>query len=110
MSAQSPHLPWGIEVTISTRQTNRRELLQTLEGLRVRLVATETECECGVYEDLSEPNRFVWTEWWRRPENVDHAMNSQHFRTLLAAVNVLGTLESVRRVDRSDASTDRPDE
>jgi quinol monooxygenase YgiN len=110
MSAQNPHLSRGVEVTIRTRQTHRRELLQTLEGLRDRLVAAETECECDVYEDLGEPNRFVWTEWWRRSESVDHAMNSQHFRTLLAAAKVLGTLESVRRLDRSNPSTDPPDE
>ena len=92
-----------------TRQTHRRELLQTLEDLRDRFAAGEADCVCDFFEDLSEPNRFMWTEWWTKSEKVDQAMESRRFRTLLGAIKVLGTLESVRRLDRSGQSADQPD-
>ena len=109
MPAQTKDMSFGIEVTVRTRQTHRRELLQTLEDLRDRFAAGEADCVCDFFEDLSEPNRFMWTEWWTRPEKVDQAMESRRFRTLLGAIKVLGTLESVRRLDRSDQSADQPE-
>lgn len=101
MPAQSKPMSWGIEVTVRAQQTHRRELLQTLEDLRDRLMDGASDCVCDFFEDLSEPNRFMWTEWWVEPEKIDEVMKSRRFRTLLGAVKVLGTLESVRRVDRS---------
>jgi len=83
-------------------QINRRELLQTLGDLRDRLAAGEADCECDFFEDLSEPNRFLWTEWWALREMADEAMESTRFRTLLGAIKVLGTLKRVRRLDRSE--------
>ena len=89
------------------RQTHRRELLQTLEDLRDRFAAGETDCVCDFFEDLSEPNRFMWTEWWARPDLVDEAMESSRFHTLLGAIKVLGSLEGVRRLDRSGCPADQ---
>ena len=90
-----------------THQTHRRELLQTLEDLRGRLGAHEPDCVCDFFEDLSEPNRFLWTEWWARPDLVDEAMESSRFHTLLGAIKVLGSLEGVRRLDRSGCPADQ---
>jgi len=109
MPAQTKHMSFGIEVTVRARQTHRRELLQTLEDLRDRFAAGEADCVCDFFEDLSEPNHFMWTEWWTRPEKVDQAMESRRFRTLLGAIKVLGTLESVRRLDRSNQPADQPE-
>ena len=91
----------GIEVAMRTSQTHRRELIQALEGLRTRIGDSDGVYECEVFEDLAEPNRFLWSEWWPTPELRADARESDRFRTLIGAVKVLGTLESIRSVERS---------
>lgn len=88
----------GIEVAMRTSQIHRRELIQTLEGLKDRIAADESNCVCEVFEDLREANRFLWSEWWPTLADADQAQASDRFHALLGAVKVLGTLESVRRV------------
>jgi quinol monooxygenase YgiN len=95
----------GIEVAMSTSQIHRRELIQALEGLRRLAHSEEPECTCDVFEDLAAPNRFLWTEWWRTTIEADRAQDSDRFRALLGAAQLLGTLEAVRRVSRSSAGT-----
>jgi quinol monooxygenase YgiN len=95
----------GIEVAMSTSQAHRRELIQALEGLRKRAISDESGCACDFFEDLAAPNRFLWTEWWRTTRETDRAQASDRFRALLGAVQLLGTLEAVRRVSRSFAET-----
>ena len=91
---------------MSTSQSHRRELILTLEGLKDRIVASETDCACEVLEDLAVPNRFLWSEWWPSPEECEIAQASDRFRALLGAIKVLGSLESVRLVSRA-AGSDR---
>jgi quinol monooxygenase YgiN len=101
----------GIEVAMSTSQIHRRELIQTLEGLKDRISADEPGCEVEVFEDLREANRFLWSEWWPTLADADRAQASDRFRALLGAVKVLGTLESVRRVrQRPTRNAHRPNQ
>lgn len=90
---------------MSTSQNHRRELTQTLEGLKDRINATEPDCDCEVFEDLAVPNRFLWSEWWPEKEDSEVAQTSDRFRALLGAIKVLGSLESVRSVSRSSSTT-----
>jgi hypothetical protein len=105
MQQKNPEMSCGIEVAMSTSQIHRRELIQTLEGLRRLAHSEEPECACDVFEDLAAPNRFLWTEWWRTTIEADRAQDSDRFRALLGAAQLLGTLEAVRRVSRSSAGT-----
>ncbi len=85
---------------MSTSQIHRRELVQTLDGLKARVAAEEPECACEFFEDLARSNRFLWKEWWMTKEEADLARASDRFRALLGAVKVLGDLEYVRRLSQ----------
>ena len=90
--------PYGVEIVMRTTQAHRRELVQTLEGMvRPDLLGGGAALYC--FEDVIEANRFLWMEWWPQPEEADAALTGDRIRTLLAAIRVLGTLESVRRLD-----------
>jgi quinol monooxygenase YgiN len=89
----------GIQVGARSTPANRRELLQTLEELRRKASADTPDCRCEIFEDLTESNRFLWTEWWPAPNEARAAMDSDGFRALLAAIRVLGTLDFVRLVN-----------
>jgi len=89
---------------MTTRQSHRRELILTLEGLKDCIVASEPDCSCEVFEDLAEPNRFLWSEWWPSFEACERSKASERFGALLGAIKVLGFLESVRLVNRTSES------
>ncbi len=105
MSNPKTESAFGIEVAMRTAQNHRRELTQTLEGLKDRVNATQPECDCEVFEDLAVPNRFLWSEWWPGQEESEAAEASDRFRALLGAIKVLGSLESVRKVSRTSSAT-----
>ena len=92
----------GIEVSMNTSQSNRRELIQTLEGLRDRVIRLETGCGCEIFENLGVPNRFLWLEWWPSIEECESARVSERFRALLGAIKVLGTMEALKVVHSVD--------
>ena len=83
---------------------HRRELLPTMEEIRDGRAATHREALFELLEDAVLPNRFVWLEWWPRLDDAQTSMESDAFRTLLAAVRVLGTLEFVRLVESIDSA------
>jgi len=89
----------GLQLTVTVPQGNRRELIQALEGFREKAVAEPGLRDCDFFEDLSEPNRFLWTEWWPCAEDVDRVRASQRFRALAAAVRLLGRLVRVHQVE-----------
>lgn len=93
---------------MTTNQIHRRELIQTLEGLKGRVVALEPDCACEVFEDLAVANRFLWSEWWPSLEQSEQAQTSERFRALIGAIKVLGSLESVRHVSRTTRSDRHP--
>jgi hypothetical protein len=80
-----------VEVLMSVNAPNRRELVQTLGALR------EQEPEASeFFEDVETINRFLWRTSCTDREAAERWMDSQHYRTLMGAIRVLGTLEGVQ--------------
>jgi len=100
----SVELTRGIEISFRTRPANRREVIQALETLRERVLASGRPSDCQISEDLTETNVFRWSEWW--PEDSDTAAiaNTDRFRALLGAVRLLGSLEGFHHVTREKES------
>ena len=95
----------GLELSLQCDERYRAELTQTLENLSQAQVAGGSCLECHVYEDLTQPNGFLWLQWWTsEPEIQDH-LASVEFRTLLGAVKVLGSLVSTRIVGLQDSTS-----
>ena len=80
-----------VEVLLRTTGFHRRELVQTLEGLRDRDLEA-----CEVFEDAGGYNRFLWRRRCADLAEAERWLGSEHYRTLMGAINVLGTLEGVR--------------
>jgi hypothetical protein len=80
-----------VEVLLRTTGFHRRELVQTLEGLRERDLEA-----CEVFEDAGEHNRFLWRRRCVDLAEAERWLGSEHCRTLMGAIEVLGTLEGVR--------------
>ena len=95
----------GLELSLQCEERHRAELTQTLENLSQAQVAGGSCLECHVYEDLTQPNGFLWLQWWTSEREIQDHLASVEFRTLLGAVKVLGSLVSTRVVGLQDSTS-----
>jgi len=90
---------FGLEMVVRVAHANRRELFQTLEGLRETVTAQERAASCELLEDCLVPNRVYWVERWATLQEIDEACRSDRFAMLRAAVELLGNIETVRKTE-----------
>lgn len=95
----------GLELSVTSEDKHRTELLQTLENLSHDQARMGDCLECRVYERLPRSNDFMWHQWWRSERQLEGHMASVPFRTLLGAIKVLGTLESARVLELQDSTS-----
>ena len=95
----------GLELSVTSEDNHRTELLQTLENLSHDQAGAQDCLECRVYERLPRSNDFMWHQWWRSERQLEGHLASVAFRTLLGAIKVLGTLESARIVELQDSTS-----
>ena len=95
----------GLEISMTSDDRHRTELVQTLENLARDLARTGDCLECRVYERIPQSNDFMWHQWWRSERQLEGHLGSVAFRTLLGAIKVLGTLESARVVELQDSTS-----
>ena len=95
----------GLELAVTSDDSHRIELLQTLENLSHDQARMGDCLECRVYERVPRSNDFMWHQWWRSERQLEGHMASVAFRTLLGAIKVLGTLESARVVELQDSTS-----
>lgn len=87
----------GLEIRIDITPEKRREFLLTAEDLLDRETLSDDACtDCRFFEQLGVPNQFLWQEDWEDRESLEARMNSNEFRTLLGALQVLGNTHDVR--------------
>jgi len=95
----------GLELSVTSDDRHRAELLQTLEHLSYDQARTGDCLECRVYERIPQSNAFLWHQWWRSERHLEGHLGSVAFRTLLGAIKILGTLESARVVELQDSTS-----
>lgn len=89
----------GLEILVKIVPTKRYEFLQTF-ALMVRRKPKMPEMSHRVgqslFENTDEPNCFLWMEEWTSADKLASYRKSDHFRSLLGAVDVLGHLVNIR--------------
>jgi quinol monooxygenase YgiN len=95
----------GLALSIGCKAGNRDELVQSLVHLHKEQGDGPPCVECRVYEDTSPGESFLWLQWWRSERQLEDYLKSVHFRSLLGAIKVLGTLESARIIELQDATS-----
>ena len=90
----------GLELRIQIRPEKRAEFLQMREMLRGK--EQSSDCvDLKVYEEVDGSNSFLWLERWKGKEPLERYMDSDQFRVLLGAIDVLGALEGMQTVEIS---------
>ena len=89
----------GLEILVKIVPTKRYEFLQTFELMvqrKPKMPEMSGRAGQSLFEKSDEPNCFLWMEEWRSAEKLASYRKSDHFRSLLGAVDVLGHLVSIR--------------
>ncbi len=87
----------GLEILAKIQPEKRFEFLQAFELLTQTNTNTRDCIERTLFEKTVEPNAFLWREEWENDESLNAHRQTEQFRSLLGAVDVLGTLIGIRK-------------
>ncbi len=82
----------GVEVHIRLEKEKRQEFLQAVQFCSLKCKKISACREQVLYEDVFKDGRFLWVERWDNPESLKTHMQSDPFRALLGAADVLGQI------------------
>lgn len=86
----------GLEIQVQLTKEKRREFIQAFEFLTCK----SSDCMGQyLYEDLNTDNRFLWMERWTNSNALDAHLKSDHFRSVLGAIEVLGELVNLHMLE-----------
>ena len=86
----------GLEILVRVPPENRQEFIHSLKLLS-RPERRPADClGHTLFEDISQPNRFIWIEHWTEAKALEAHMRTERFHSLLGAMDVLGTLDEMR--------------
>jgi quinol monooxygenase YgiN len=89
----------GIEIVSRIDPDKRFEFLQAFDLLAHQ---EDREASCvlrALFEEVKDPNRFLWVEHWTSVEELEGYLQTQHFRSLVGAICVLGSMVEVRMIE-----------
>ncbi len=86
----------GFEITVQVEKNRRYEFLQAWKLLTMSEDANPACLEQRLYEDVHEGNTFLWVECWNSAQQLAVHLNSDRFRTVLGAIEVLGECNALR--------------
>ncbi len=86
----------GLELLVKIQPEKRYEFIQTFE-LMTQSPRKARDCiGQTLFEKSNEPNSFLWVEDWKDSESLESYRRSERFRSLLGAIDVLGSLVKIR--------------
>ena len=91
----------GLEILVRIHTGKRLEFLQTAEWFENQLKKINGGAcvDLTVFEAVGEANHFLWVEKWTDLKTLEVHMDTDRFRTLLGAIEVLGELEKLQVVE-----------
>lgn len=89
----------GLGIVVRVEPLKRQEFLQSFEMLTASERRDSACLKQNLFEDVDEPNRFLWIENWSSSEALETYLNTDRFMTIKGAIEVLGTMEDMRISD-----------
>lgn len=86
----------GFEILVKIKPEKRFEFLQTFELMHICVDKKSDFVGQVLFEKISEPNCFLWTEDWKTGESLEAYRQTDQYRALLGAIEVLGALINIR--------------
>jgi quinol monooxygenase YgiN len=90
----------GLELLVKIQPEKRFEFLQTFKFMTQTNRKAQDCIEQTLFEKPEEPNTFLWMEDWKNIESLESYRQTDQFRSLLGAIEVLGSLVKIRTLTR----------
>ncbi len=90
----------GLELLVKIQPEKRYEFLQTFKLMAQNNLKARDCIEQTLFEKLEESNAFLWMEDWKNIESLESYRQTDQFRSLLGAIEVLGSLVKIRTFTR----------
>ena len=85
----------SLEIRIRVARKHRAEFTQLFESLTRPEHRSPGCLDQALFEQVRWDDLFLWIEQWTGNKGVSAYLESDRFRTVLAAVGVLGEVESI---------------
>ncbi len=82
----------GLEMLIRIYPEKRTEFLQAFEMLTILDHLGDRRIDLNLFEQVKEPNVFLWLEHWDNDESLGRYYQEHKFKALMGAVEILGSL------------------
>ncbi|MBW1970060.1 MAG: antibiotic biosynthesis monooxygenase [Deltaproteobacteria bacterium] len=86
----------GLEILVKIQPEKRFEFMQTFEFMTQTNHKARDCIEQTLFEKSNESNSFLWIEDWKNSESLESYRQTEKFRSLLGAMEVLGSLVKIR--------------
>ncbi len=92
----------GLEIQVLLDKEKRKEFLQAFDFLSKPPDKNHACVGKTLYENVGEDGRFIWVERWKDLKALKNYLSSDHYRSLLGAIEVLGELVETQLVEFKD--------
>lgn len=86
----------GLEILVKIQPEKRFEFIQAFELLTKSNHIARDCIEQTLFEKSNESNSFLWIEEWKNNESLESYRQTERFRSILGAIDVLGSLVKIR--------------
>ena len=86
----------GLEILVKIQPDKRFEFIQTFDLMTQSNRKARNCIGQTLFEKSNETNSFLWVEDWKNRESLESYRQTEKFRSLLGAIDVLGSLVKIR--------------
>ena len=103
----------GLEILIHIPSRHRHEFIQSFEILpyakKVGHEGTRSCIERSIFECIDTPNRYIWMERWTDNKTLETYMQTDRFKAILGAIQILGKIDSIHKGEISEFKPSPPE-
>jgi quinol monooxygenase YgiN len=92
----------GLTIEVHIDPAKRFEFLQTFELMTQKAETEKGWCSKTIYEKVGAPNCFLWMNCWETEASLSAYLDSDRFKSLLGAAQVLGSRVQIQKITFKD--------
>lgn len=86
----------GIEILVKINPEKRVEFLQAFNMLEQLDQLGEKRLDLELFEQIKEPNTFLWLEHWDNKESLAIYYQDNKYKAMLGAIDIMGQMVNKR--------------
>ena len=96
----------GIEILVKIYPEKRVEFLQAFDMLRQLNQLGDNRIDLDLFEQIKEPNTFLWLEHWDNKESLSSYYENNKYRAMMGAIDIMGQMVNKRTFSVKEERTD----